>query len=205
MIVQGTIEGARRESGEWIFVDIGFSRDSRSCGIAVGDSEPQCLRFGELGPCVAEELGKGPGPMNLLIEAPLSVAFNEQGCPTGRKIEKRGSSQRYWYLQAGAATSLAATYFLRGLHDAISARNQHPHRTIRLFEGFASFKRKGEVSSHSADIVKLRSIVWGVSDRGRIVGCEGLRMCGSDTLRSAFAAAGMDFGIPPVVVVDEGT
>ena len=203
MIVPGTLGAARRDSGKWIFVDIGFSQGSRTCGIAVGDSEPRAVLFGDLGACVAEELSKGSGPLNLLIEAPLSVAFNEKGCPAGRKIEKRGSSQRYWYLQAGAATLLAATYFLRGLHDTIRARDKRPDRTIRLFEGFASFKQKGAASSHAADIVKLRSIVWGASDSGTIVGCEGLRMCGSDTLRSAFAAAGMDFGIPPVVVVDE--
>ena len=203
MIVPGTCDLARRDSGGWIFVDIGFSRNSRSCGIAVGDSEPRAVLFGELGPRVAEELSMGSYPLNLLIEAPLSVAFNAKGCPTGRRIEKRGSSPRYWYLQAGAVTLLAATYLLRSLHDMTSAHDKRSERKIRLFEGFASFKRKDAPSSHAADVARLRGVAWGESAKGRIVGCEGLRMCSGDTLRSAFAVAGMDFGIPPVVVVDE--
>lgn len=204
MIVPGTAKLARRGSGEWVFVDIGFSRDARSCGIAVGDSEPRAICFGDLVPRVAEELSKGSCPLNLLIEAPLSVAFNAQGCPTGRKIEKRREgSPRYWYLQAGAVTLLAATYFLRGLHDVASARGRGSDRTIRLFEGFASFKQKGVASSHAEDVARLRDVAWRESSRGRIVECEGLRMCSGDTLRSAFEVTGMDFGIPPVVVVDD--
>ena len=203
MIVPGTVDLAHRDSGEWIFVDIGFSRASRSCGIAIGDSEPQAVCFGELVPRAAAELNKGLCPLNLLIEAPLSVAFNVKGCPTGRKIEKRGGSSRYWYQQAGAVTLLAATHFLRGLHELASARGSRLDRTIRLFEGFASFKQKNAPSSDAVDVAKLRSIVWRESDKGTIVGCEELRMCSGDTLRSAFAVAEMDFGIPPVVVVDD--
>ena len=197
MIEAGTCDVARRNSGVWIFVDIGFAQDKASSGIAIGESEPQAVLYGELEPRIAVEARKeDPSPLNLLIEAPLSVAFNTNKCPTGRTIEKRGSETRYWYCGAGAATLLAATHLLRRLHDMRSDRK------IRLFEGFASFKPKGKRSSHAEDVEKLRRIVWRESDEGRIVGPGALPMQSDHTLRSAFAASGMDFGIPPVVVVD---
>ena len=198
MIEAGTCDVARRNSGVWIFVDIGFAREQASSGIAIGESEPHAVHYGELGPRIADEVDKDSCPLNLLIEAPLSVAFSASGCPTGRTIEKRGSDTRYWYSGAGASTLLAATHLLRRLYDMRSDRK------IRLFEGFASFKPKGNRSSHATDVAKLRKVAWGESDEGKIVGPGALRMCGSDTLRSAFATAGMDFGIPPVVVLHEG-
>lgn len=196
MIEAGACDVARRSSGVWIFVDIGFAQNKASSGIAIGESEPQAMLYGELGSRIADEVNKDSSPLNLLIEAPLSVAFNTNKCPTGRTIEKRGSETRYWYYGAGAATLLAATHLLRRLYDMRSDRK------IRLFEGFASFKPKGKRSSHAEDVEKLRRIVWRESNEGRIVGPGALPMQSDHTLRSAFAAAGMDFGIPPVVVVD---
>ena len=198
MIVPGTCDSAGRDSGEWVFVDIGFSRNRKSCGIAIDDSEPCAVLYRDLEPLIAHELNKGSSPLNLLIEAPLSVAFNADGNPTGRKIEKRGRDTRYWYVGAGAATLLAATHLLHRLHDTPARRK------IRLFEGFASFKSKGSPSSHEADVAKLRRVVWGESEKGRIVGEEGLKMGGDDILLSAFAVSGMDFGVPAVVVVEDG-
>ena len=198
MIVPGVPAMAGRDCGEWIFVDMGFAQSAKSCGIAMGDCEPIAVRYDELGRCVAHAVNNGSGPMNLLIEAPLSVAFTAQGCPAGRTIEKRGRRTRYWYVGAGAATLLAAMHLLRRLHD------MHPSREIRLFEGFASFKTQGETSSHAGDVSKLRRIAWAESDEGRIVDSDGLTMKPDHVLRSAFAVSGMDFGIPAVVVVEGG-
>lgn len=196
MIVPGTPEMAKRDSGVWVFVDIGFSKNSKSCCIAIDESEPCNVHYGDLGPRIACELNKGPPSLNLLIEAPLSVAFNEKGNPTGRRIEKRSRYTRHWYVGAGATTLLATTYLLRQLQE------MHPAREIRLFEGFVSFKPKTATFSHAADVLDLRSVVWGKSENGEIVGCDGLKMGKGDILRSAFAVSGMDFGIPTVVVVD---
>ena len=196
MIVPGTPDMRSRDSGEWVFVDIGFSQNSKSCGIAIGDSKPCVIHYGDLGCRIARELKKGSSPLNLLIEAPLSVAFDAQGSPTGRKIERRGRDTRYWYVGAGAATLLATTHLLRRLYD------MHPAREIRLFEGFASFKSKTATSSHAADVCKLRSVAWGESEEGTIVGRDELKMNEDDILLSAFAVSGMDFGIPAVMVID---
>lgn len=195
MIVPGDRHQARRGSGRWVFVDIGFSRDKRSCGILVDDSEPREVRYGDLVSRIAREMEKSLSPLNLLIEAPLSVAFNADGNPTGRKIEKRGTQHRYWYEPAGAAVLLATMHLLRRLHD------MRPSREIRLFEGFASFKPQEACSSHADDVLNLRSVVRG--EKGIIVDEDGLKMRDDDILLSAFAVSGMDFGIPAVVVVED--
>ena len=196
MLVPATENDATPNSGEWVFVDIGFSRNSRSCGFAVGDSEPQEVVFGSLAPQILSVIGKGRGPLNLLIEAPLSVAFNAKGNPTGRRIEKRGSRTRYWYVGPGCAVLVAATYLLRELYEA------SPTRQVRLFEGFASFKEQGGSSSHTDDVADLRNIAWSRGQTlGRVVGPDGLKAEKGDILCSAFAVSGMDLGVPPVVVV----
>ncbi len=200
-IVPGTCDAARRESGVWMFVDIGFSRDTTSSCIAIDESEPSDVLYGELGPWIANEVNKDSSPLNLLTEAPLSVAFNVKGCPTGRTIEKRRSATRYWYQGAGAATLLAATHLLRSLNDMSCVQGLRSDREIRLFEGFASFKPKGKRASHAADVAKLRRVAWGETNEGRIVSPQELKVCNGDILRSAFIASGMDFGIPPVVEV----
>jgi hypothetical protein len=85
-------------------------------------------------------------------------------------------------------------YLLRGLH------NSKPQREVRLFEGFVSFKPKGQVSSHCADVQALRAVVWATNrEASAVVGAGELATTSSDRVVSAFAVAGMDFGVPPVV------
>ena len=196
MIVAGVRDQARRDSGQWVLVDIGFSADKRSCGIAVGDSQPRNVRYADLAPCIARELESDTAPLNLLIEAPLSIAFNARGNPTGRSIEKKNGKTRYWYMQGGAVTLLATMHLLRDLHE------MQPTREVRLFEGFASFKHKETRSSHADDVSNLRRVAWGGREKGRIVEAEGLKMRDEDILVSSFSVLGMDLGIPPVVVAD---
>lgn len=199
IIVPGTLEyTVSRDPGEWIFVDIGFSNSKKTCGIAIGESEsPRSITYAKLIGEIVRQLNEIRSPVNLLIEAPLSVAFNAQGNPTGRKIEKRGERTRYWYVGPGAATLLAAMHLL---HRLSCEKLPTP---IRLFEGFASFKEERGGSSHEEDVEKLRRIALGRSDKGRIIGEEELKVRPDDTLRSAFAISGMDLGVPAVVVVED--
>jgi hypothetical protein len=83
------------------------------------------------------------------------------------------------------------------IHDA------HPSRDIRLFEGFASFKPKGVRSSHSSDVLNLRKAIWdGSSKSGFTVPPQKLAVSPKHRLLSAFAVAGMDLGVPAVIVLD---
>lgn len=196
MLVPAYKSHATISSGEWVFVDIGFSRDARSCGVAIGDDRPTEMKFAELAPLILEVVRAGTGPMNLLVEAPMSVAFTPTGNPTGRRLERRGARTRYWYAGLGCAVLIAATYLMRQLYEYGSERE------IRLFEGFVSFKEKGTKSSHSKDVADLRSVAWNLGQvPGAVVGPEDLKMNAQDRLCSAFAVSGMDLGVPPVVVV----
>ena len=196
MIRAGLTSEANQTSGEWVFVDLGFAQAAKSCGLLVGDGKPIEMEFSQLRTTLLEIVAANGKPLNLLIEAPLSVAFNENGNPTGRSIERRGKQTRYWYVGLGCSVLVAATYLLRAIHDARSQRE------IRLFEGLASFKPKGARSSHSDDVLNLRRIIWvGGSKSGRIVPREQLAASPKDRLQSAFMVAGMDFGVPPVVAL----
>ncbi|MDP2833926.1 MAG: hypothetical protein Q8Q28_11680 [Pseudomonadota bacterium] len=194
MIRAGLTTEANRTSGEWVFVDLGFAQAVKSCGLLVGDGEPKEVSFSQLRTEILDIVAADGKPLNLLIEAPLSVAFNENGNPTGRRVERRKNQTRYWYVGLGCSVLVAATYLLRAVHDAQSKRE------IRLFEGLASFKPKGARSSHSNDVLNLREIVWeGNAKSGRIVPPEQLAASTTDRLLSAFLVAGMDFGVPPIV------
>ncbi len=198
MIQAGSISEVKKASGQWAFIDMGFARNARSCGLLVGGGEAEEVTFSELLSSVSDLAASGSHQqLDLLIEAPLSVAFDVRGNPTGRTVDRRGSQTRYWYVGLGCTVLVATTYLLRHVVD------MGTRREIYLFEGFVSFKPKGVRSSHSGDVKRLREVAWD-SRRGSdaIVPPEALRLSADDVLVSAFKVAGMDFGVPPVVKVD---
>lgn len=201
MIFAGNLSQANLASGDWVFVDIGFASAAKSCGFLFGSDQPEDITFSELKARLQAIVRAGNNPLNLLIEAPLSVSFNDSGNPTGRSVEKRGSDTRYWYVSPGCSVLVAATYLLRSIQDT------KPKRDIRLFEGLASFKPKGVKTKGSEDVKVLRGIIEAHSmvhtrnSKGEIVDPRKLQVNPEDVLSSAFLVAGMDFGIPPVVVV----
>ncbi|WP_210398143.1 hypothetical protein [Motiliproteus sediminis] len=187
-------EELKPESGDWAFVDLGFSSNSKSCGLLLGDRPATSLKFSELAAILCEEVRKYGPTLYLVLEAPLSVAFNKDGNPTGRSVEKRGSQHRYWYVGLGCSVLVAATYLLRSLVEA------EPRRDVRLVEGLVSFKQKGQASNHEEDVEALKRVIWEPeSEAGAIVPPDGLRQHPSHTLGSAFKVAGMDLGTPPVI------
>lgn len=194
MIRSGTIEEAKPDSGKWIFVDVGFSSGRKSCGFLVSDNEPEELQFGELKNRLKEHFYRDEGPLNLVLEAPLSCCFNSAGNPTGRIIEKREGEHRYWYSGAGATVLLASLDLLKTLSGDYSPRD------IRLFEGFASFKN--DVSSHKQDVLNLRDIIWAVEPSvGKVIAPEDLKRSDTDTIKSTLFYIGLDCKISPVLVV----
>jgi hypothetical protein len=128
-----------RESGEWLFVDIGFSRDGATCGVLAGSGKPEAVSFATLKKRVLDSIARRGSQLNLLVEAPLSVAFTAKGNPTGRSVERQGSRTRYWYVGLGSTVLLATAYLLRAVVQSGSRRK------IRLFEGFVSFQGEASV------------------------------------------------------------
>jgi hypothetical protein len=58
-------------------------------------------------------------------------------------------------------------------------------------------------SGNKDDVLALREIAWSrVAERGYIIDPGALKLNDEDEVFSAFRVAGMDLGVPPVVVVD---
>lgn len=188
------------DSADWLFVDMGFAQsDNTSCGIAFNRYAPCEVNFGKLVGRVTHHTKKACDlPLNLLIEAPLSVAFDQNGNPTGRKcIDPSGKNHRYWYEQPGVGMMVAALYLVRAVIDAGIGRE------VRLFEGFASFKGEGK-SDHKKDVEDLRNIVK--NERNECIRFPGDH-AGDTILKSAFAVIDSrkirPEEIPPVVYTRE--
>jgi len=184
-------------SASWVFVDIGFASKAKSCGLLVGSGQPLEMTFSHLQSFLVCLCAEDVVPVNLVIEAPLSIAFNAEGNPTGRSVELRNGKSRYWYVGLGCSVLVASTHLMRSILEAPRGRE------IRLVEGLVSFKAQGVASSHSMDVLALREIaLQRPATRGRIIPASALKLSSSDRLESAFAVAGMDFGIPPVLSVE---
>lgn len=78
-----------------------------------------------------------------------------------------------------------------------------PKVEVRLFEGFVSFKRSGRKRSHCEDVVLLKEVVTNPERYSNsIVAGNCLKVDPTDIVKSAFLVAGVDLGIPPVIVGD---
>ncbi|MDZ7843047.1 MAG: hypothetical protein U5R46_19850 [Gammaproteobacteria bacterium] len=190
----GKVEEVVPESGNWIFIDPGFASKAASCGFLDGQGSPRSVTFAKLQAVTVAAMQSSRAPVNLVIEAPLSVAFQASGNPVGRAFERQGSQTRYWYVGLGCAVMTSAMYLMRTITEATDAE-------VRLFEGFVSFKPKGQASSHTEDVLALRSIVWGSNRAGRVIPPDEFRQNSKDNVMSAFDVAGMMYGIPPVLAV----
>jgi hypothetical protein len=193
----GEVTEIHRASGDWAFVDIGFSRDKKTSGLLVNDGQPIDLTFANLREELIQLSNIEGVPLNLVLEAPLSVAFTKNGNPAGRSIERKENEHRYWYAGLGCQVTMAAAYLLRAIHENGSQRE------VRLFEAFVSFKPKGVASSHSGDVKAIRSIAWSENrDAGSIVAGDQLAGPEARTLESAFLVFGFNYGIPPVIIAN---
>jgi hypothetical protein len=191
------------EDADWLIVDIGFAHTRKSCGVLINNrhtpneppDEAHEMTFGDCIETVRGHATSGEGSLNLLIEAPLSVAFDARGNPIRRSIEKHQDGRtRDWYHGAGATILIGTMHLLRAIVDAGSQRE------VRLFEGFVSFKDKGLSSDHAQDVRDLLAVIQR-RGTGRVVSGEEIQADTDGEVQSAFAVAGMDFGVPPVILV----
>jgi len=176
----------------WVIIDIGFSGRGRTCGVTingkkipdpvqgynVNPSKPRTLgdkHYGMLCPAIKEWLNNDEGSVeerafNLMIEAPLSMAFASrsnsdasprgvlQGNPIARipdRLEatdangRTQTQQRLWYTQPASGLMVASMRLIQELAAALEDWE------IRLFEGFVSFKEGNEPKGHWRDTCKL--------------------------------------------------
>jgi hypothetical protein len=131
-------------------VDLGFSGDARSCGVAATHDaqtvRPRAQRFGE---CVSTVINfaREHGEIVLVVEAPLSATFDARGNPAPRGDFERSPRARWWSLGAGAAMALAAQHFLSAIHESAG------DRTVHLAEGFVVGADSGDHGQVATDLV----------------------------------------------------
>ncbi len=162
----------------------------------LGDSEAKQLRFSDALSEVVR-IARDRPLLNLVIEAPLSVAFDKSGNPKARSIEKQGRKTRLWYVGPGCVVLVAAMYLIRKLYDS------HPAGDVRLFEGFVSYKSRSVKLGHLRDVELLRRAVKATQTlRHHVMNPNELKTDPDDDVRSAFEVmniGNMDLGIPPIV------
>lgn len=164
----GTLENAK-EISNWFVMDIGFSSSSKSCGIYIVENNtpktPVDLPYGSM-LREFERFAKNKTKIGIIIEAPLSLAFQKaknldkptmnSGSPIARKqIEIEDETKyRYWYNGAGSMVTLATINFLHEIKNLLTDKEVH------FYEGFVSFKKspeqeKGKKSPHHHDAIAL--------------------------------------------------
>ncbi len=213
VIRAGTMAELASPRGHWVFVDIGFaSSKTRSTGYLqyddIGAAEPivaEQFTFSDAKSRVIQLAESDGDPLHLVIEAPLSTAFDDAGNPIGRTVEQREEdSPRYWHLRGAAGILVASLFLLRDLRDASRRRE------VRLFEGFCSFKGKSTDSgktlkpgsSHLDDAVALARVVRSAGkDGGQFREPRSLNELNAPVPVGVFALLGGDTTPPPIVEV----
>jgi len=192
-ILAGTLEHLEHAGSSWAILDIGFASKKKSCGLLLPNMDkPDYFTYAAVRDCLVRSVREFKKPINLVIEAPLSVAFSSEGNPTGRKIEKPEDETRYWYVGPGCSTMVAALYLVRDI-AATRAATQ-----IRLFEAFVTFKPRS--SDHCADVEAIQGVVRNPTRHtGCIILPKDLKANPTDKIMSAGCLCGIDFGVPMVI------
>lgn len=167
----------------WLIIDMGFSASNRTCGIwmngaSIPDNGPTAAassarqtkkqlpnkHYGMLAPAVLTALGApAPEAVNIMIEAPLSMAFTlpghgvRSGNPAARFADylpsnlpdRESPRTRPWYTQPAAGLILPSVRLVTLLAAELT------ETTIYIYEGFVSFKNKRQRSDHKGDVEAL--------------------------------------------------
>jgi len=135
-----------------VAVDLGFSNTAKSCGVAHysegGTLHTEELTFADAVAAVAGSV-RSSRECVLILEAPLSAAFDEKGNPCPRHDIERSDPPRWWSIGAGAAMALAALHFCRRLHDRSPADVR-----LNLVEGFVTGDESKDHSTVAGRLVK---------------------------------------------------
>jgi len=130
-------------------VDMGFAGTRRSCGVALivpgKSSDLDCYYFPDAAKTVCDFFSEH-GDGVLILEAPLSAAFDASGNPCARGDFERDGTPHWWNLRAGAQMALAALYFCRRLDELLPKKS-----VVHIIEGFVV----GADSGEHADVAAL--------------------------------------------------
>jgi len=83
----GRMEEATRGSGEWAFVDPGFSSDAKSCGLVGEGGTPSQLTFAQLKAELVALVKTRGRPLNLVLEASVICRIRTER-ESGRSVHR---------------------------------------------------------------------------------------------------------------------
>jgi hypothetical protein len=129
-----------------VAVDMGFAGTAKSCGVALTvhrEAPKSAPYYFATAAETVRDFFKKHGEGVLVIEGPLSAAFDVSRNPTARGEFEREGKPRWWNLRAGSQMALAALYFFRRLDELMP-----PNSAIHLVEGFVV----GDKSGKHADV-----------------------------------------------------
>lgn len=138
-----------------IAIDLGYSRDLKSCAIVTSDQNVhEELTFGKALERTAELLNDSI-PSILILEAVLSTYHRPDGNPDIRGVFEKG---RGWYYGPGVTTLAAAMRFLRQLDTLVNADSD-----VLLAEAFLSNKKAK--TRHLGDAQTICQNFWSVKPK----------------------------------------
>lgn len=198
MMRAGAHSEIRPDSGLWVIVDVGLSKN-KTTGLLVGNGPAKNLTFAEAREEISNAIQRSEMPVNLMIEAPTSLAFDRRGNPMPRFFEASGvfgdNGSRSWNTQPAPGVILAGLLQLRPLWDA---RERLPE--VRIFEGVATFRPRGTTGDHREDVTNLSRMV-AQPDPQFVFDAPTIQSRTDGNVVSLFPICGMDVGIAPAIVV----
>ena len=153
-IYAGTVDDVRPDSGDWIIVDLsiseadaGLTESGATCCVYRPGGDLHESTFGEATNLIIEAAGEAGQPLNLLIDAPLSAAFDKGLNPIPRSIERKffqGRNQvRAWHFRTGAVPLLSAMTLLRLVSRSTPGPRRAPLRGLWGFRVGGGARRRG--------------------------------------------------------------
>ena len=137
-------------------IDLGFSGKTASCGLAFCNPQGALIessnyKFYDCALKAAELLAANKNSV-MILEAPLSAAFNNAGNPQPRGDFEAIPKPRWWSIGPGATMSLAAMYFLKEICQRVPKEI-----SCNLIEGYVT----GDESGNHADVAEsLLNNLW---------------------------------------------
>ena len=135
----GTQDEINALEGDWLLIDLGFHATDATSGVLKilnpGAAEVLAgnFTFGDTVNLTTATIGQRIWtPLNLVLEAPLSMTLGNAGNPITRACDIGNGPARSWIAGAGPVVTVSAISLLTKLRDA------GIEREVRLFEGFVS-------------------------------------------------------------------
>ena len=183
--------------GDWLFIDLGFHGTEATSGVLkiLNPGAQEALQgnftFGDTVDVTTQTIHERVRtPLNLVLEAPLSMTFGNAGNPITRACDIGNGLARPWTAGAAPIVTVSAISLLTKLRDA------GIEREVRLFEGFVSGRPDLD---HVGVCRLLRDAVWQLTERQIFVGDE-IKQNANDEFLTILWILGMGpIAVPPVI------